>query len=195
MLSWENRAFFAKWLRQPRRIGGVIPSGEPLARVMAAQVDSALSGGVVELGAGTGSVTRALLGAGVDPGDLVVNERDETLYRLLIRRFPGLRILQGDAVHLRDMLAREGVGGVRCIVSSLPLLVMAQGVREAILRQSFELMGAEGVFIQYTYGPVSPVAEEQLRRLGLRGRVAERVWRNVPPATVWRFTSVSAGAA
>src|SRR5918912_3490011 len=73
----EVALFFLRWLKAPHRIGAVAPSSRFLARAMAREVDVRGSGLVVELGGGTGSITRALLDAGLAPDRLIVVERDE----------------------------------------------------------------------------------------------------------------------
>src|SRR5437762_12621258 len=93
----EAAIFFTRWLRPPHRIGAVAPSSRFLARAMAKQVDIRGPDMVIELGGGTGSVTKALLDAGVPAERLIVVERDARLYKMLRRRFPQLRVVLGDA--------------------------------------------------------------------------------------------------
>lgn len=188
----DEGVLFAKWLRDPLRIGAVVPSGAALAHAMAKAVDNARPGIVVELGGGTGAVTRALLKSGIAPADLVIIERDEGLYRLLVQRFPGTHVILGDAMHVKDLVRRAGLSPVKAIVSGLPLLAMAPRSQMILLRQCFALMGGDGLVVQFTYGPASPVPERRLKRFGLKAKLAKRVWRNVPPATVWRFTRADA---
>jgi phosphatidylethanolamine/phosphatidyl-N-methylethanolamine N-methyltransferase len=180
----EVAVFFGRWLRAPHRIGAVAPSSRYLARAMAKQVDVGRADMVVELGGGTGSVTKALLEVGIPAERLIVVERDERLCHVLRRRFPQLRILLGDARHLGALLRPFGIDAVSSVVSSLPLVSMPKWMRRQIVEQSFALMGEAGRFIQFTYGLTSPLAR---REFGLRGRVAARVWLNVPPAAVWSF--------
>jgi phosphatidylethanolamine/phosphatidyl-N-methylethanolamine N-methyltransferase len=180
----EVAVFFGRWLRAPNRIGAVAPSSRFLARAMAKQVDIRRPDTVIELGGGTGSVTKALLEVGVPAERLVVVERDERLYHMLRRRFPQLRVVLGDARQLVALLRPLGIGAVSTIVSSLPLVSMPKLVRRQIVEQSFALLDEAGRFVQYTYSLTSPLAR---RELGLLGRVAERVWLNVPPASVWSF--------
>ena len=68
----------------------VCPSGMPLARSMAAFAPRKGDGLVVELGAGTGTVTRQLLDAGIAPRRLVVVEQSPVMVGLLRERFPQL---------------------------------------------------------------------------------------------------------
>jgi phosphatidylethanolamine/phosphatidyl-N-methylethanolamine N-methyltransferase len=171
-------------LKAPTRIGAVAPSSRHLGRAMARQVLSAGPGPIIELGGGTGSVTRALLEAGIAPERLVVVERDEKLHRILKSHFPKLRILRGDARQLRQLLAPLGITEAAAVVSGLPLISMAKLTRTRILAESFALLCDSRPFIQFTYGLTSPLARE---KLGLTGRVAARVWANLPPASVWRY--------
>ncbi len=91
----DELRFFLHWLRRPGRIGAVVPSGPALAAALAAEIDTEVPGAVVELGPGTGRVTRALLEAGVEPSQLVAIERDASFCKLLRGR--------------RRALIREGV--------------------------------------------------------------------------------------
>jgi phosphatidylethanolamine/phosphatidyl-N-methylethanolamine N-methyltransferase len=185
-LSPEDEAaiFFTRWLKAPHRIGAVAPSSRFLARAMATQVDLRRSGPVIELGGGTGSVTKALLDAGLPVDRLIVVERDVRLYKMLRRRFPQLRVVLGDARQLVELLRPLGIDAVSAVVSSLPLIAMSKAMRRQIIDQSFTLLGEAGRFIQYTYSLSSPLAG---REFGLRGRVAARVWLNFPPASVWNY--------
>jgi phosphatidylethanolamine/phosphatidyl-N-methylethanolamine N-methyltransferase len=185
-LSPEREAalFLSRWIKAPHLIGALAPSSRGLARAMACEIDPKGQGAIVELGGGTGSITRALLERGLPPARLVVVERDRTLAALLRTRFPGVRILHGDAVELVALLRPLAIEGAAAIVSSLPLLSLPKQMRRRIVEQSFALLGEHGTFVQYTYGVASPVAAPEF---GLIGEVAQRIWRNFPPAVVWRF--------
>jgi phosphatidylethanolamine/phosphatidyl-N-methylethanolamine N-methyltransferase len=176
--------FLTRWLKAPARIGALAPSSQHLARAMARQIDLQGEGFVIELGGGTGSITRALLEAGLAPERLIVVERDATLAALLRRRFPGVKILRGDASALVKLLEPLGITSVAEVVSSLPLLSMPKSLRRLIVEESFALLGENGTFVQFTYGVASPLAG---REFDVVGHVAQRVWLNFPPAAVWLF--------
>lgn len=180
----EAALFLSRWLKAPHLIGALAPSSQHLARAMARQVDLDGAELVVELGGGTGSITRALLEGGLPPERLVVVERDEALHHLLRQRFPGLRVLRGDAAHLVSLLRAYGITGASTVVSSLPLLSMPKSLRQRIVEQAFALLDEKGALVQFTYGVASPIAA---CGLDLVGEVVARVWRNFPPAAVWRF--------
>ena len=130
--------------------------------------------------------------AGIAPERLIVFERDVALHRLLSSRFPHVTVLLGDVVRLRSQLRRQGVGAVDAVVSGLPLLPMSERLQRIILNQAFAVMDEDGVFVQFTYGPGSPISRAKLERWSLQARQAGYSWRNVPPASVWRLTKASA---
>jgi phosphatidylethanolamine/phosphatidyl-N-methylethanolamine N-methyltransferase len=182
--SEDAALFLARWLKAPHLVGALTPSSAHLARAMAREVDPRQARIVVELGGGTGSITGALLERGLAPERLVVVERDAELHALLRRRYPQVRIIHGDAAHLVRLLRRIGVTQASSIVSSLPLLSLPRRLRQRIVAQAFEILPEDGRFVQFTYGVVSPIPS---REHDVAGEVAARVWRNFPPATVWRF--------
>jgi phosphatidylethanolamine/phosphatidyl-N-methylethanolamine N-methyltransferase len=182
-----KHAFLRAWVKAPLKVGAVVPSSRALARCMAHQVDINAHGWVVELGAGTGVMTRALLEAGVDPERLLVVEREKRLVQLLQARFPQLRIIRADARYLMDTLHTLHIHEVSAVVSSLPLLSMPPSVQQAIVGQMFEAVGNRGRLVQFTYGPASPIQRRHLKAHNVHAKRVARVWRNVPPAAVWRF--------
>lgn len=183
-----DRHFLAAWLRNPAQAGALWPSGQALARAMAAHVDPHRPDPVVELGAGTGAITRALLARGVAPQRLVAVEKDPALCRVLRFRFPGLAVLQGDAAELAALLAEAGAVCVGTVVSGLPLLGMASRARRRALEQVAACLGPDGAFVQFTYAPFAPVPRAAYAALGWSGRRVVRVPWNLPPAAVWVYT-------
>jgi phosphatidylethanolamine/phosphatidyl-N-methylethanolamine N-methyltransferase len=184
----DSRLILKLWLKNPMKIGTVAPSSPELAGAMARQIPPGVTEGkgyVVELGGGTGPVTRAILEAGVPPDRLIVIERDPILHKHLTERYPNVRVLLGDAMHLQQLLRREGVAPVRAVVSSLPLLVMKKAIQHRIGAQIFAVLEPDAPLIQFTYGLFSPLKNR--RRLGVSGGVKDRVLQNIPPASVWLY--------
>ncbi len=144
---------------------------------------------VVELGPGTGVITRAICQTRGSQDRLVVIERDARFAEQLKKDFPQMLVLQGDARDLRELLQKNNINQVAAIICCLPLLAMPDSVRHGIVDAAFESLKPDGAFILYTYGLASPVSEHNQRKLGIRGKVTKRVWRNFPPAKIWRYTS------
>jgi phosphatidylethanolamine/phosphatidyl-N-methylethanolamine N-methyltransferase len=182
-MSSDASFFFRLWLKNPLSIGNFTMSSRALASAMAAPVPRA-GGPVIELGGGTGVVTQALLDHGVAPEDLIVVERNATLHALLTERFPAVRVLHGSAADLTALLRPLALPPGRAVVSSMPIISMPRPVQRAIVEQSFAAMNGDGTFVQFTYGPVSPLPRRAFR---LDGNVAKRVFTNLPPARVWVY--------
>jgi phosphatidylethanolamine/phosphatidyl-N-methylethanolamine N-methyltransferase len=107
---------------------------------------------------------------------------------LLEARFPGIRVIEGDARDLQQILAMAGIDRVRDIVSGLPLLTLPKHARGEIIRQVFGLLPPEGRFIQFTYGLAVPVPRDITERAGIAARRAGWVLGNLPPAAIWLFS-------
>jgi len=185
--SWW--ALFRQWLRDPLRTAAVAPSSRELAAAMLTELPEGAQR-VIELGGGTGALTRALLAHGVRGDNLLVVELSEELHEHLHERFPAVRVALGDARELRAVAARCGFlgqGPVDAIISGLGLLAMPVETQQEILFESFACLRPGGRFIQFTYGPQPPVAESVQQALGLAVHRGDFVLRNVPPATVYVY--------
>ncbi|MFZ1078909.1 MAG: phospholipid methyltransferase [Methylovirgula sp.] len=180
----DGARFLKIWLGNPLLLGAVTPSGPALAEAMARGVDPSLPGPIVELGPGTGVVTRALLKRGIEPGRLILVEFDADFCALLGARFPGVRIVQGDAYNLAATLRGQLEAPPAAMVSSLPLLNKPEPVRTALVAEAFDLMSPAGRFVQFTYGLKSPMPRSAV---WLQAECLPRIWLNVPPARVWIY--------
>ena len=206
MITRESRLFLRRWLHNPMQVGAIAPSSRRLADAIAGQVPIDSPGWVIELGGGTGVVTDALLRRGLAPGRLVVIERDPLLHRHLVERFPHVQVILGDAAKLADALKPLGIrppakgakgqgsgngagngaasGRVAAIISGLPLLTFPRPLQDEIVHSAFAFLAPGAPLLQFTYGPMSPIARDRLK---LEGRVARRVIGNLPPASVWIY--------
>lgn len=179
--------FFLHWLRKPRSVGAVVPSGGALADAMAAGINVEAPGVVVELGGGTGCVTEAIIRAGVAPQDLITIEREPEFCELIASRVPESVVLCADARDLDALIRSPAFPRVKTIVSSLPLLSIKNPECRQILESAFAVLGDGGEFLQFTYGPSSPISREIQDELGIEGERSQWVLSNLPPAAVWRF--------
>ncbi len=180
----EILLFLRRWLANPLRIGAVLPSSPSLTRLIARHAVTGDDGAVLELGPGTGAVTRALLDAGITEDRLILVEIDRKLHQWLAQQFPKALVIHGDAAKLQEILPRDLIGQISTVVSSLPILSFPLPQQRAIVEQVFGVTRADGRLLQYTYSPNSPFA----RGLVVPGKLLGRAPGNVPPASLWRFT-------
>jgi phosphatidylethanolamine/phosphatidyl-N-methylethanolamine N-methyltransferase len=191
----DSARFIRQWVENPRLIGAVSPSGPALAKAMASYVDLKKQGPIIELGPGTGPVTQALLARGIAPERLVLVEYEQGFCHLLAERYPGVQIVQGDAYNLKHTLQNKLSAQPITVVSSLPLLVRPERDRVELLHQAFELMGPDGLFIQFTYGLTkSPMPMHAHSITGAYvGKGSAPILLNIPPARVWRYRKAGHG--
>lgn len=178
--------FLQAWVRRPRQTAALVPSSQHLGRLMASQIDP-VGGRVIELGGGTGALTREILVAGLPAAELEVVEINAQFARNLARSFPGVQVIECPAQSVASHAA-GALGDYQVVISGLPLLAMNRTLQHDILAEAFRLLRPEGAFVQFTYSVRSPVRPEVLDGLGLKVERVGHIVRNFPPATVFRFT-------
>jgi phosphatidylethanolamine/phosphatidyl-N-methylethanolamine N-methyltransferase len=181
----DDARFFRTWLQQPLKIGAVTSSGPALARAMAAPLHPDQHGHILELGPGTGPVTKAILDRGFAPSSLTAVEYNDVFVTMLAQKFPGLNVIQGDAYQLgNSVCATNGQMQFDAIVSSLPLFTKPREKRIALMHDLFSRLTPGGIIIQFSYALVPPVrAEDGDWELSVSGWIKA----NMPPARVWTY--------
>ena len=149
---------------------------------MASFVPDDPEGLVVELGPGTGAVTRCLLQRGIAADRLACVEYAPEFCGLLRLRYPGVRVVQGDA-YTPPAALLGWIDGRRiaAVVSSLPLMARPELERACVIADYLDLLPPGAPFIQFTYSPSLPVKPE---RIGASAFATHWIKRNLPPARV-----------
>jgi phospholipid N-methyltransferase len=171
-------------LREPFSIGALAPSSRFLANLLV--TDMKPGSRVIELGAGTGAVTQAILNAGVYPDDLTLIEQNGEFARLLEHRFPETTVLEANAVSFRRHIAPDSEP-VDFVVSGLPLLLFPARIKVRLLTQIFKSLRDDGCLYQFTYGGRCPISRTLRGNLGLKASLMKFTPFNVPPAFVYRI--------
>lgn len=175
--------FFLNYLERPTLLGSMTPSSHALTRAIANLVDPSRPGPVLELGAGTGAVTAALLERGIAPKRLAAVEYLPEFCERLRARFPGVTVIEGDAYDLEHTLPSDGAGPFSAIVSGLPLLYQRPERRRAFIEDALARVVPGGPVVQFSYWPVPTVRG----RDGYDVARGALVMANFPPAVVWVY--------
>ena len=178
--------FLKQLLRNPKEVSAIAPSSKVLASEMASSVPDG-GGNVVELGAGTGMITDALLEHGVPARALYSFEVNEEFVGYLNTRFPDVTFIADWAQNL----GQHDIKDIKAVVSGLPLLSMDVETQRAIVGAVFEALRPGGVYIQFTYGLSPSIDASVIEELGLTWTRSSRIWRNLPPATSYTFSRKS----
>ena len=145
------------FLTQGKRIASFAPSSRFMARKLLNGIDWTTTRAIVELGAGTGPITAAMVKAARPDTKLVVIELDPTLCGRLRNRFrdtPNVDVVLGDATKFGEILAERGIATVDHVISGLPLPSFPAVARDTILETSAKMIAEGGTFRQLTVMPL-----------------------------------------
>ncbi|WP_376096079.1 class I SAM-dependent methyltransferase [Roseomonas sp. CCTCC AB2023176] len=175
--------FLKRWAANPLQMGSVVPSSSSLTRRIARLTTWGEDEIVVELGAGTGVVSRALLAAGLPPERLHVVEIVPEMAEHLRETLPGVRVVTGDAFTLPDLIPRHLHGRVGTAICGIPLVLLPLDQQRRFV-QAVEAVSPGRGFLLYTYCITSPLP---YRALDLSAKREAWTPLNLPPASVWRY--------
>ena len=117
-------------------IASIAPSSRWLSRTTLRNIDWDRVGVLVELGAGTGPITRAIAEKARPDCQVIVIERDADFARLLRERFgshPNFEVVEGDARDLCRILADRGIKQVDHVISGLPVPSFPEELQRQLL--------------------------------------------------------------
>src|SRR5256714_7344692 len=153
----EGLQFLRGLIASPRGVGAIAPSSPALARAVAAQVDPERAGPILELGPGTGAITKELLGRGIAPERLTLIEYDPDFVKLLAERFAGVRVLKGDGFEFERSIGNHAAEDLAAIVSGMPLLNFPHPKRRALIETALRRLKRGAPFVQFSYGLRTPL--------------------------------------
>ncbi len=175
--------FFMQFIRHPRTIGAVAPSGKALAAKMMEPVSFQRAKCIVEYGPGTGVFTRELIRRRKKSTKLMIIEKNRAFYLKLKKELEGengVFLVHGSAEQVNAYLEAYGIETADYILSGLPFTSLPEAVSERILKATQTAIGDKGRFITFQYS----LAKQSFftKYFALTGRLLE--FKNVPPAYV-----------
>ncbi len=176
--------FFRRWVSNPLQMGSVVPSSPALCRRVVRQVRRLPHEAVLELGAGTGVISRALLASGVPAERLLVIEIVPSMAAHLRSILPGATVIEGDARALPSLVPREWHGRIGTVVCGIPLVLLKKPEQRHFIN-AIEAVAPGRGFLHYSYCATSPLPA---RTHALDKRREAWTPLNFPPASVWRYT-------
>jgi phospholipid N-methyltransferase len=198
-LSGDYGLFFSQAMRSLSATASLFPSSRFLAAALLRPIDFGAAKVIVELGVGTGAITKKILQRlnpdavllGLDLNPAFVNHVGRTT------RDSRFVPILGRAEELGTLLRRYGITRADAIVSSLGLTSMRSSQRSVIMTQAAAHLTRDGVLTQYQYlhanGEPNWVSdlglprfqEKEFLKAHFRHVASERVIWNLPPACVY----------
>lgn len=180
----EELRFFRGWIDKPRAVGSIVPTSAITARRMASVVRENTTLPVLELGPGTGVITKAILERGIRPEQLYTIEYSEDFVEHLRNAYPGVNVIQGDAFDLDGSLGENRGLVFDAVISGVPLLNFPVAQRVRYVEDLLDRLPPGRPIVQITYGPRSPVPPG---RGDYRVEHLDFVIRNIPPTQLWIY--------
>ena len=175
--------FLRRWLANPLRMGSVVPSSRTLCNHVVRCGWPDAGGVVLELGAGTGVISRAFLEAGLPAERLVTVEIDPNLANHLRGTLSGVEVLECDARVLADHLPNRFRGRVASVVCGIPMVLLPLAEQKRFIDGMQAVAPGRG-FLHFSYCATSPLSA---RKHGLTAKREAWTPLNLPPASVWRY--------
>lgn len=172
-------------------MGAFWPSSSVLARRMVDGCDLHARQLVVELGPGTGAFTGLILERLRRQSRFLAIEINPLNAHELKRRFPRLEVYRDSAERLPIHLAAHGRQKADCIISGLAWGNMLPATQNRIFNAVLESLAPGGLFTTFAYVharwlPTSLRFRQRLVRHFARVEITPIVWRNLPPAFIYR---------
>ena len=183
----ENFQFLQAFLKNPLKVGAIAPSSPELASKMIEGITPDEDNVVLELGVGTGAITKYLQDVIPNKNAYLGIELDNDLVKTLNRNYPELEIVCGNACDAYSIHKKSALGKVRYIICCLPFVSLPNEVGERILGQVDRFMQKGCTFrtFQYAHGYYMPSAiklREFMRQRYGKSRRSKLIVKNVPPA-------------
>lgn len=191
----ENLQFLQAFLKNPLKVGAIAPSSPELAAEMLHGIEPDSHNIVLEMGVGTGAITKFLRGAIPSRDSYLGLELDADLVKTLNKNYPDMNIICGNAAEAYTIHKESGLGKVRYLICCLPFVSLPKEISGQILLEIQKFMdeGCELRIFQYAHGYFLPPAIKLRESLKTRYGMSRRsplILKNVPPAFTLTWTTV-----
>lgn len=183
--------FLSAFLRHPIATGAIAPSSPHLAQEMVSWVDWNKVNVCVEFGPGTGAVTPSILESMQAGTRLFAVELNTKFAETMTRKFPHVETICRSVVDIDKICDERGVAKIDCIICGLPWASFSVNLQRCLMNAVLSRMSDDGYFATFAYlqGTILPAGvrfAELLQESFGEVRRSRIVWRNLPPAFVYR---------
>ncbi len=186
----DRAHFLAEFVRRPFHTASITPSSGHLAEAMVARANLVRAETVVELGPGTGVFTRLIVRDLAPRAQLICIEINPGLARRVAERFPRAQVVNDSAENLGRHLRRPD-SEVDCVISGLPWVILSGEDQKRLLEPAVRALRPGGTFATFGYShaawlPAGRRFKAMLESNFSSVETSAHVWRNLPPAFVYR---------
>ncbi|MGE5458908.1 MAG: class I SAM-dependent methyltransferase [Methanobacterium sp.] len=175
----EKIIFLNQFAKNPKRVGSIIPSSNFLIQTMIEPIVWDDMRTIVELGAGTGVITRYIEEMRHPDSQSYIFEIDNRMRQRLIDMYPDIQCHK-NAVDLSAIMFDMN-RTVDCILSGLPFANFDQQLRNQILDAVVDSLKPGGAFITFQYSlQMKQQFEKRFSQVNIKFSPL-----NIPPAFVY----------
>lgn len=171
-------SFFRTFLSDWKQTGSVIPSSPSLVKAMLRPIDFSSTDYIVELGPGTGVITKEILKRIHPNAQLLIIESNQTFCKILGHyKDSRLKVICTSALNIEKYCTKKP----DIIISGIPLSNIPRSDRIMLLQKISRVLSERGQFIQFQYS---------LGLYRILNKVFPKVYLsfvalNVPPAFIY----------
>lgn len=186
--------FIRTFIKNPLAVGAILPSSPELARAMVKDIQLSIGESLMELGPGTGPLTREIQHLVHCPRSYIGIEREPAFVSMLDREFPDLTFVSGDAAFAHELHKKSNMHPIKAVISGLPFASLSNEVRNQIINSLDVLLPAGSIFRTFQYVHAYPLLPAVRFRKQMSSvmqsepRRSEVVFKNIPPAYVLTWT-------
>lgn len=183
--------FLRNYVSKPNQIGAITPSSRYLCRMIVGGIDWKTTNYAVEYGPGTGPATPLILQS-LQPGaKFFAVERNPEFCTVLRKKFPSLDLAEDSAVNIVELCKQRDIPHLDAVISGLPWASFSESLQVEILDPMMKMLrpGSQFATFAYLQGLWLPAAKRFRKLLDKNFssvEVSPTVWRNIPPAFVYR---------
>ena len=187
----DSMGFLLEFLRHPTQTGAVAPSSRFLAERVLEWLNLGEAKNVIEYGPGGGAITEHILRRLRPKARFVAIESNPVMAQQLRSRLPKIAIEEDTVENVRAVCDRRGIEAVDCIVSSLPWAAFPDELQDRLLEATMTVLPQGGQLSSFAYLhgiglPGGKSFAKKLPRYFTEVSRSKAVWRNMPPAVVYR---------
>lgn len=179
----QSKKFFVEIFKKNSNVGSITPSSRFLAKKMLQHIDFSKDCVIVEYGPGMGVFTKKIVEKLSANSRLYVFELNKEFFIDLQNEIKDKRVhlICDSAAKIKEYLAKDNIEHIDYIVSSLPLSLIPEEIREDIVLQSFNSLKKGGKMTQFQYSQqCKHIFKAHFSKLD-----TEFTLLNVPPAFVY----------
>lgn len=187
----DSLTFLRNFIRQPIRVGAIAPSSAGLAEQMVQSVDWTSARYVIEYGSGTGVFTERIAQRLHADGKFFAIEQSSELAQRTRQRCPDVTVYCDSVANVEALCAQQGFPQVDAILCGLPWAAFPESLQRECFDAMLRVLKPGGQFATFAYwqGVILPAGMRFAKLLKNTFSEVHRsptVWRNLPPAFVYR---------